>query len=149
MDHVVVAGLKALVKYKEAIEEAKEQVEKARQLAAKIEMFEVTLTMISMRGLVHDDYLAKVNAATDGKKDEDEEKGGSFDVTEAVAKLAEKLKDKAVDFAKNKIKGIIDDLSPIGRSILSPIFASCHRLSIDGLFSCNFRGSFWANPGFD
>lgn len=119
MDYIVVAGLKALVKYKDAIEEAKEQVEKARQLASKIEMFELTLTMISMRGVAHDDYPVKPTSETDARNTVDEKKNESFNMKDAVSKLAEQVKDKAIDLAKFKVSELIDGMSPIGKFILT------------------------------
>ena len=50
MDQIAVMGLKALAKYKEALDKAKEQVEVARNLSRRIEIFEVTITMIPSRG---------------------------------------------------------------------------------------------------
>lgn len=50
MDQVAAAGVKLLAAYKEQLDAAKEKVEVARRLAHKIEIFEVTITMIPRRG---------------------------------------------------------------------------------------------------
>jgi hypothetical protein len=50
MDKIAATGLKLLAEYKKALDKAKEQVEVARQLTRRIEIFEVTITMIPSRG---------------------------------------------------------------------------------------------------
>jgi hypothetical protein len=50
MDQVAAAGIKVLAAYKAQLDAAKEKVEVARRLATKVEIFEVTITMIPRRG---------------------------------------------------------------------------------------------------
>lgn len=50
MDQIAATGLKLLAEYKKALDKAKEQVEVARQLSRRIELFEVTVSMIPSRG---------------------------------------------------------------------------------------------------
>lgn len=128
MDQIAATGLKLLAEYKKALDKAKEQVEVARQLSRRIEIFEVTITMIPSRG--DKDQVKQMVEAVPGESYEErklievDESGESTDKAEAE-KRADALKkygEEATEHISSQVHGMamnhvtnLISASPLGK----------------------------------
>lgn len=108
MDQIAAMGLQALAKYKEALDQAKEQVEVARQLSRRIEIFEVTITMIPSRG--DKEQVKKMvesvpGQAFDESKLTGEDTSPGEDIT--TAGQIKKFGHDATEFVSSQIQGMV------------------------------------------
>jgi preprotein translocase subunit SecD len=120
MDQIAMMGLKVLAEYKKALDQAKEQVEVARTLSRRIEIFEVTITMIPSRGdknqvkmmteaVPGTDYLDKVTSTKVSPETNSSELLRN-ETNEATDYAVSKVKDSAVNAVMNAVES-----SPLGK----------------------------------
>ncbi len=124
MDQIAATGLKLLAEYKKALDKAKEQVEVARQLSRRIEIFEVTITMIPSRG--NQDQVKQMVEAVPGQsykerkvQDLEAEKSDAENRADALKQYSE----EAADHITSQVQGMAMDhvmnlvsASPLGKS---------------------------------
>lgn len=109
MDQIAAMGLQALAKYKEALDQAKEQVEVARQLSRRIEIFEVTITMIPSRG--DKEQVKKMVESVPGQSFDEskltgEDSAGAEEDTTAAGQI-KKFGQDATEFVSSQIQGMV------------------------------------------
>ncbi len=127
MDQIAATGLKLLAEYKKALDKAKEQVEVARQLSRRIEIFEVTITMIPSRG--NQDQVKQMVEAVPGQsykerkvQDLEAEMPSKSDA-ENRADALKQYSEEAADHITSQVQGMAMDhvmnlvsASPLGKS---------------------------------
>jgi hypothetical protein len=109
MDQIAAMGLQALAKYKEALDQAKEQVEVARQLSRRIEIFEVTITMIPSRG--DKEQVKKMVESVPGQSFDEskltgEDAAGEEEDNTAAGQI-KKFGQDASEFVSSQIQGMV------------------------------------------
>ncbi len=127
MDQIAATGLKLLAEYKKALDKAKEQVEVARQLSRRIEIFEVTITMIPSRG--NQDQVKQMVEAVPGqsykerKVQELEPEMPSKSDAEKRADALKQYSEEAADHISSQVQGMAMDhvmnlvsASPLGKN---------------------------------
>ncbi len=150
MDQVAAAGIKLLAAYKKQLDAAKEKVEIARRLANKIEIFEVTITMIPRRGS-SEHFKAEIREETknedtkhDGTKNEGADEKAVTKITqvknyvkEAVNYGVENAKTMVIDKAQDILKQ-----TPFGKKMRLRSFVKwviLIYLFFDNSFGCRFN----------